>query len=112
MIVNHTVGSEPAETDRMFLILDFELRNTSPTRSSVMFDPQAAMIRLHQSNGIEPELIQCDEVTEHIQRGFKGEVELTEQETKRGVIVFRIPAGVSACQFEYAGYRTDVTLGF
>ncbi len=112
VIVNHTIDGEAADTERMFLILDLELRNTSPTRSTVTFDPQAAVIRLHQTNGSEPEPIQCDAVTEQMQLGFKGEVELSERETKRGVMAFRIPAGVSACMFEYAGRRTDVTLGF
>ncbi len=112
VIVNHAIDGTVADTERMFLILDLELRNTSPTRSSVTFDPQAAIIRLHQTNGITPEPIRCDAVTEQMQRGINGEVELAEQETKRGVMAFRIPAGVSACQFEYAGYRTDVTLGF
>ncbi len=112
VIVNHTIDGQSADTEQMFLILDLELRNTSPTRSSVTFDPQAAMIRLQQTNGSEPEPIRCDVVTAQMQRGLIGEVELTEHETKRGVMAFRVPAGVSACQFEYAGYRTDVTLGF
>ncbi len=112
VIVNHTVDGHAADAERMFLILDLELRNTSPTRSSVTFDPQAAMIRLQPSHDRESEPIRCDAVTEQMQLGFKGEIELTEQEAKRGVMAFRIPAGVSACQFEYAGYRTDVTLGF
>jgi len=112
VIVNHMIDGKPADTDMMFLILDLELRNTSSTHSLVTFDSRAAMIRLPQTHGSELEPIRCDAVTEQMQRGFKGEVELTERETKRGVMAFRIPAGVSACQFEYAGYRTDVTLGF
>jgi hypothetical protein len=112
VIVNHMIDGKPADAEGTLLILDLELRNTSPTRSLVTFDPRAAMIRLHQTNGIAPEPIRCDAATEQMQHGFKGEVELTERETKRGVMAFRIPVGVSACQFEYAGYRTDVTLGF
>ena len=112
VIINHTINGESADPERMFLILDLELQNTSPTRSVVTFDPRAAMIRLHQTNGSEPEPIRCDAVTKQMQSGFKGEVELTKQETKRGVMAFRIPAGVSACQFEYARYRADVTLDF
>jgi capsular exopolysaccharide synthesis family protein len=112
VIINHTINGEPADPDGMFLILDLELRHTSPTRSTVIFDPQSAIIRLHQTNGSKPEPIRCDAVTKQMQRGFKGEVELSEQETKRGVMAFRIPAGISACQFEYDRYRTDVTLDF
>ena len=111
VIVNHMIDGKPVDAERMLLVLDLELRHTSRTHSPVMFDPQAAMIRLHQTNGRELEPIRCDAVTEHLQHGFKGAVELTEQETKRGVMAFRIPAEVSTCQFEYGAYRTDVTLG-
>ncbi len=111
VIVNSTLGDAEVDAERMFLILELELRNTSPS-SPVTFDPQSAMIRLHSTNGSEPEPIHCDAATEQMQAGFKGEVELTEQETKRGVMAFRIPTGVSECMFEYDGHRTDVTLGF
>ncbi|ETX08594.1 GumC family protein [Candidatus Entotheonella palauensis] len=111
VIVNHAIDGELADADQMFLILDLELRNTSPTHAAVTFDPQAAMIRLHQTDDREPEPIRCDAVTEQMQRGFRGKVKLTEQETKRGVMAFRIPARASACQFEYAGHRTEVALG-
>jgi capsular exopolysaccharide synthesis family protein len=112
VIINHTINGEPADPDQMFLILDLELRHTSPTRSTVTFDPQTALVRLPQTNGREPEPIRCDAVTKQLQHGFQKAVELAMQETKRGVMAFRIPAGVSACQFEYAQYRTDVTLDF
>ncbi len=111
VIVNPSIDGEDADTQRLFLILELELRNTSPS-SSVTFDPQAAMIRLHGTNGSEPEPIRYDAATEQMQLGFTGEVELTEQETKRGVMAFRIPTGVSECMFEYDGHRTDVALGF
>jgi Mrp family chromosome partitioning ATPase len=112
VIVNHTIDGASASTGWTFLILDLELRNTSPAHSTVTFDPRAAMIRLHQAHDSEPASIRCHAVTEQMQRGFKEKIALMAQETKRGVMAFRIPAGVSACMFEYAGHRTDVTLGF
>jgi hypothetical protein len=112
VIINHTINGVSAEPDQMFLILDLELRHTSPTRSTVTFDPQAALVHLPQTNGREPEPIRCDAVTQQLQHGFQEAVELARQETKRGVMAFRIPAGVSACQFEYAQHRTPVTLDF
>jgi hypothetical protein len=112
VIINHTINGVPADPNQMFLILDLELRHISPSRSTVTFDPQAALVRLHPTNGHEPEPIRCDAVTKQLQHGFQEAVELAMQETKRGVMAFRIPAGVSACQFEYAQYRTDVTLDF
>lgn len=112
VIVNHTIDGASASPEWTFLMLDLELRNTSPTRSTVIFDPQAAMIRLPQAHGSDLEPIRCHAVTEQLQRGFKEKIALIEQETKRGVMAFRMPAGVSACIFEYAGHRTDVTLGF
>lgn len=112
VIIHHTIDGEPADPERMFLILDLELRHTSPTRSTVTFDPQSAMIRLRQTNGSDPEPIRWAAVTARMQSGFKGEVKLAQQETKRGVMAFQIPAGAPACQFEYARYRADVMLGF
>ncbi len=111
VIVNPTIAGQLADAEHTFLILDLELRNTSPTRSTATFDPQAAMIRWPQTDDHEAEPIRCDAVTEQMPRGFKEEVELTEGETKRGLMAFRIPAEVSACQFEYAGYRTEIALG-
>ncbi len=111
VIVNPTIDGEAEDTQRMFLILELELRNPSPS-SPVTFDSQSAMIRLHSTNGSEPEPIHCDAATQQMQSGFKGEIELLEQETKRGVMAFRIPTGVSECLFEYDGRRTDVNLGF
>lgn len=111
VVVNAAIDDEDADAQHLFLILELELRNTS-SNSPVTFDPQAATIRLHGTNGSEPEPIHCDAATEQMQLGFNGEVELMEHETKRGVMAFRIPTGVSECLFEYDGHRTDVTLGF
>ena len=112
VIINQALNGESAGAQQLFLILDLELRNASATRSIVMFDPQAAVIRLPSGQGVEPGVVRRHGVTAQLQRGFTSEVALAEQETKRGVMAFRIPAAASACQFEYDGYCTDVRLDF
>ena len=110
IIVNQTLNGQFAGPQQVFLILDLELRNASATRSTVTFDPRAAAIRLQSAQGDEPALIRRHDATAQLPRGLMREVALTEQETKRGVMAFQIPAAVLACQFEYDGYCTDVSL--
>ena len=110
IIVNPTLNGQFAGAQQVFLILDLELRNASATRSTVTFDPQAAAIRVQPAQGDAPALIRRHDATAQLQRGLVREVALTEQETKRGVMAFEIPAAALACQFEYDGYCTDVSL--
>ncbi len=111
IIINDTVAGESTEDSLTFLVLELQLCNTSSAHSVMVFRPEAAIIRFEVMPDDIKEILHCDRTTAKIQNGLQGDVALLAQETKKGLLAFRIPRGVPHCRFEYGAQRVDITIG-
>jgi capsular exopolysaccharide synthesis family protein len=112
VIVNETIAGERAGEQMTFLILELELSHASERNSTVVFRPESAIVHLDHANDPDKKVIYSDSVAEKIQNGLVDEVWIAPQETKTGMIVYRIPSGVPKCVLEYGNQRADITVGF
>lgn len=112
VIVNETIAGERAGEQMTFLILELELSHASEMKSAVAFRPESARIHLDDANNPDKKVIYSDGIAAKVQNGFVDEVLIAPQETKTGMIVYRIPSGVPKCVLEYGNQRADITIGF
>jgi capsular exopolysaccharide synthesis family protein len=112
VIVNETIAGERAGAQMTFLILELELSHASKMDSTVAFRPESAIIHLKDANDPDKKVIYSDSIAEKVQNGWVDEVLIAPQETKTGMIVYRIPSGVPTCVLEYGSQCAEIAIGF
>jgi hypothetical protein len=112
VIVNETIAGERAGEQMTFLILELELSHAAEMNTTVAFRPDSALIHLDDANDPDKKVIYSDGIAAKVQNGLVDEVLIAPQETKTGMIVYRIPSGVPKCVLEYGSQRAEITIGF
>jgi hypothetical protein len=112
VIINETIAGERAGKQMTFLILELELSHASNIDSPAAFRPESAIVHLEFANDPDKKVIYYDGIAEKIHNGLVDEVLIAPQETKTGMIVYRVPSGVPKCVLEYGNQRADITIGF